>query len=202
VPIPEPPQSQTDSSHGEILHQLLSEQPAEGYRLPALAPTENWFEKFLDEIADYIEHLFPRGNSLSSLTGETLLEILRALALTSLIVALAYFAWRIWKIYAPRRAVAVVREALPSTSASITRELELAVKQGEWALAARLRWRLFLFRIRKPLSLTPLELLPRSERMVIPVMSVYATMFGAAGASAEYQELDSALQQAEQEGGI
>lgn len=180
-----------------LFEQLVRGYDAKGLTLPDLAPRESWLEAGLRRLREWAESLLPDVH-----LGPSLKSWLKAAlhALPYLIMAILVLAIGIAIYAAVRRALRRVEEAepeAPRSSPGLEPKLEAALARGDFALAARLRWKLFLARRREPADRTPQEYL---EGRGAFVLSQYRLMFGRAETPEPvYGELHGALSALEAE---
>jgi hypothetical protein len=182
----------------ETLERLLEAREASANELPNLVPPEHPLKPLWKKLADWAERFFD-WLGWSYRTPEVPESLVRSLpyvlgGLFALGVLLALYAtFRDFKARPrqPRRADA---PAVDDESLSV--QLAQARDAGDFARAARLRWKLFLRRRREPAARTPQELLPEQPSFVT---NQYRLMFGAEARPADrFGDLDDTLGALEQ----
>lgn len=163
----------------ESLKKILVQQGATNLPLPILKEPVSPFSEWLDKLIDWVMSFFPK--SLPGL-GLDPASILKAFAIAVVVVglfALVYYVAE--RKY--RRASVPTAEGVPQELPVETLELKMreAVEQGDYSLAARFRWRLFLLRRGFPQSRTPREVFPHSQEW----LPHYRLMFCPAGEGPE-----------------
>lgn len=147
----------------EILAQLLKEQAGKSFTLPLLVEEKSWLSDFwtslMQRIRDWIAGI-PSVNGLSLPIREIIFILLVVVA-------------GLGAIFLIRFLINLLRSRKHSLPGSLTdrngaasavtgggeffARISEAIKRGDYARAARLRWKLFLEHYKLPRSLTPLE---------------------------------------------
>jgi hypothetical protein len=186
-----------------LLEQLLAEHNAAQYELPPLWASESFYEKYIKPWVEMFESWLRSlggGMQMSEQTVQMIALLLQYglyVALGVLILWILYRSAVLVSKWAERLAGGADRPfAVVSAASGIEQQLEEAIGQAEWALALRLRWKLFLVRAREPGSFTPLEFFctGRATGAEQPTVSAqYRAMFGketaASGFFSAYDEL-------------
>jgi hypothetical protein len=182
----------------ETLERLLKAREASENALPYLVPPEHPLKPVWKKLADWAEQFFDwlGWKSRPPEVPESLVRLLPYLlgGLFALGIFLALYAtFRAFKARPrqPRRADA---PAVDDESLSV--QLAQARDAGDFARAARLRWKIFLRRRREPAARTPQELLPEQPSFVT---RQYRLMFGVEAQPADrFGDLDDTLGALEQ----
>lgn len=191
------PADATVESGERIVHEILARDGSQGSELPILKISEpdlGWLEQtiksLIKTVQDLMRRFFPESASLSPMDIEKIVKFVMwtgAIAISGLLV---YFLFRLFsraeKSGAAMSAPSLPRDALPVDRTAL--ELQAALARGDFARAARLRWRLFLHRSQQPTATTPREFARDSKNAAaisrIGETTIYAIMFGAAAPDA------------------
>jgi hypothetical protein len=167
-----------------------------GSPLPDLANSKI-DESTLRKIQDFLNSLF-KFNSSPRLDLWFVMQFLKWILLALVVIGLGYV---IYRLLARARGPAAEGSSLPVPTLStegLVLDLERALEAGEFARAARLRWRLFLLRSRRTPDMTPYEHFV-AQRATLEgwLAKQYRTMF-AGGTKGDYDDLRSRLESLEE----
>ena len=152
---------QSSLGNQEFLEQLLRDHHAKEYELPPLEFGQSFYDKFIrplvDAFIDWLNSMFrdaKPGSGMAALVA-FFVEYYVYLLVCFLIVAILMYLYRMLqtrKLY-PAQAHA----AASSVASRWSEEYASAVSRSDWAVAMRIRWKLFAERLREPVHRTPQE---------------------------------------------
>jgi hypothetical protein len=195
----------------KVLRDLLQQSGNSRFELPPLVQEKSWLDGLTERFLHWLDRLLNSTIGTPSLDGTMLMKLLLwAAKITVILLIVGIVVWVAKEIY--RRLTQDSDPKLPS-SARVSREatleevlltsLQQALSQEDLATAARLRWRLFLYRVQAPDSLTPWESVPRYPRLQTQeqnswILLLYRLMFRTGDALPEtYYRMDAELAQLE-----
>lgn len=176
-----------------ILKQLIEGNPSSQGALPPLVVETSAWDDFLHKIGEWFVHLL---KDLSFSVGSNVGDAVRLTVYVLLGILVLFLIYKIVKSVGPQKE-SVQRENFLVESLRIPfairlqKELDEALQKGQWSLAGRLRWKLFLYRTKKSETATPLEVFGREQTEAS--LSFYRLMFGEASILSHYKNCDEAL---------
>lgn len=188
----------------QLLQSILQQQGAANWTLPHLKADRNLFQEWLDNFWKWLGKYFhfPQPQFDIPFTKEDFEKVLTGVVVLLFLVLVYWIVRQIWlgrnEGYATPRATgsALSVENLETVYINLIRQ---ALEEGQPGLAARIRWKLFLFRMRAEESLTPLEFF-RTEAS-FPVLPCYRLMFREERGPLEgFRTIDSKLAELESGG--
>jgi len=190
----------------QILDELFRQHNVESYSLPAQkSVTEDWLERFVS----WLEQFRPETQTEMPDLAEYLLPVAYTLGFVVVAFLSCLLAISLYRRFGALP-VAKHRESGASPAhplvESLARAMGEALAAGDIALAARLRWKLFLQRSDRPPHLTPLEYScaseddPKAAGLVEQaVWQVYRLMFADGGEPKKlFDQMDHSLSRAEE----
>ena len=194
------PGSDSIDARENILRGLLSDHQADKFTLPHFTLEKSGFEKIWDAVLEWIKARLSIKPINLPFNGPTILMILKivlAVMALALIVAVAvqlvaYFKTKRKNLPAACR----LKNDSPYQTeyAYFKTQIDTALAQSEFALAARLRWKWFLARKALGASITPFEYFAQPDRAAsISVTLIYQLMFAKPAPKTDYEALDQSL---------
>lgn len=191
-------------AHTAVLREIIKQHPqATGPLPPLVADTSAW-DEFWRKVGDWIVNFLHALNPNIDTSG--LANFLRPLIYVFLAALVIVLIYSIVKSYAGRRRVKQAGGAEPmrvmtqSHAERLAAALDEALARGDYSLAARLRWKLFLFRGGQDETSTPFEIFGFNEPAA--VSPFYELMFGFKTGMNLYKDLDEALVNRERNGAM
>lgn len=198
-------ESETLAQERQQLQSLLDQYSEEAKTLPNLSDTvsptwleslQHQFQEWLQDLWDWLREL---ANPLPSIDLEadwtSRLQPLWWLGLALIIGWLIYSLAKKVKWLNPDQRALGFSSQWVSAEEQLGQTLATAIAVEDWALAARLRWRLFLSRMRCQAHLTPYEFFGEPERHQhwkhlegTPLQEQYEVMFAATEVSPQWYE--------------
>jgi hypothetical protein len=190
--MPAPSPSPEDLTRQATFDRLFESYDGSTLSLPDLAAKTSWWETYWNRAREWLNslipevHVDPRFKGIMMVILGLMPYVVGAIFIGAVIFAIVIVA---------RRATADRKgQARPAPIASrpgLETQLQAAIATGDFRLAARLRWKLFLHRRREPAHRTPGEYLSKDRDFVL---TQYQLMFGsAASPKPTYEEIQKTL---------
>ena len=189
-----------------ILDELFRQHDVDSYSLPVQkSEAEDWLERFLN----WLEQFRPETQTEMPDLTEHLLAAAYTLGFVVVAFLVCFLVISLYRRFGARPASAFRESgALPAPPSveELARAMGQALTDGDVALAARLRWKLFLQRSGRPPHLTPLEYSSAAEgdskaagSLAQVVWQVYRLMFADGGEPKKlFDQMDHSLKRAEE----
>jgi|GEM_PF-3672417 len=184
----------------EIVDLIREKSIDHNYELPPLVPEQDKLKGMWQTIFDILEPILEPFFNLarSGLEHIPFGPVFKFLAPVLFLLLVLYLVWLLWRLYQSKASEGLPPSSLvhPNkiTHRSISEELSLALVHGDYALALRLRWRLFLQQHRLLECLTPYECYDLGKISEVLVNRLYRGMFSAQRASKElFDSIDKDL---------
>lgn len=166
----------------KTLEGILNEHRAgNDWQLPNLKVEPSYWDQLMDRFTRWLNSLFPQFDLPNTGIGNTLVALMTVLKYLLVIAVVAAAIWIIYslvrfalrkappeKVFAPRDVRK--REELEDL-------LSAAERAGDWALAARIAWKMFLRATEETNSRTPFEYSGRYPRSIPDLKLPYHLMF-------------------------
>ena len=192
--------------YNRVLEDLLSEKGKAGYPLPRLVHEKGFFDSILDQIKQWFDRQTRFSTHDHSLDIAGFFWVLKWVLIFSICVALLLLLFFLIRHFLQRKSPLLkIKEERREKGASFSdlesvmeKKIKAALEGKDFALAGRLRWKLFLKRSNQKLSLTPWEF-DRKEGVSpspAPTLSIspYPLMFGKRDhAQEDYRILETSL---------
>ncbi len=193
------------ASERQQLRSLLEQYHPESTTLPNLTneTSQNWLESFQQQVQEWLDAFWDWFREVSGPLPPIDMEAdwtswLPPVFWVSMAVVLGWLLYRLAQnVLGPNSGWRASELAASSVSveAQLGDALATAVTDGRWALAARLRWRLFLSRMRFQAHVTPREYFGEPQHRDqwqqlegTPIHEQYEVMFAATSASPQWFE--------------
>ena len=178
----------------EVLRQLTVSSKADTINLPPLIRESQWYDSFMKQLRDWLNWLLsfikmPEGHY----TLQDIVRFLVGLVIVLLVATVVYLVIS----YFSKKKVGKALPAAPLTRTvgdSLNDQIAQAMGKRDFALAARLRWKLFLLRTRQGADRTPGEILDFGQVSQTSQFLFYRLMFFRLGEPNDaYLDLDRTL---------
>lgn len=193
VQVQAPPSPEQLQQAERTLSEILQATSAVDEQLPYLTAEVSTFEKWLTEmkewLEDWIQSMLPKESN-----PELTKTILNSLYYTAIVVAAVLVGMLLY--FLVKALLKKERDSVAPSSptsdllipkSSLPKLIEEALAKGNFSLAARLRWQLFLHHLKQKTVLTPFEMAPlvQVQGWTETALLQYRTMFAKEQASKE-----------------
>jgi hypothetical protein len=186
----------------ETFARLAKDYPASDLSWPKLRPPEDPLQSYWDRFLKWLGQQFPKPETTTPLDGEKIWQVATVALKYAMIVLGCFLLFlvirgllRRTKLIAPTGKEPFELPEVNGDHRTLTDEIRDALAAGHYALAGRLRWKLFLRRAAQPPTRTLQEFLHSRASFPSETAREYeALMFRMASATDErYRQFDHAL---------